>query len=147
MANLNSTLSLVILGSKGGNAFVPLGGQNLERIFSLQYERTVNRDNTVSYDTLTLQIERVRWRGTLAGCRVLVHQHADATLSITYGPHLVGLYDAQGKALTQSTTAAERAVEKTLRGKVEQQTFPPRLEIPPMARDSHFPTAPTAAMS
>ncbi len=129
-----------------GTAFVPLGGQDLERIFSLQYERTVNRDNTVSYDTLTLQIERVRWRGTLAGCRVLVHQHADATLSITYGPHLVGRYDAHGRALTP-TTATERAVEKTLRGKVETTTSPPRLEIPQKARDSHFPTAPTAAIS
>src|ERR1019366_9315545 len=37
------------------------------------------------------------------------------------------------------------AVEKTLRGKVQQQTFPPSLEIPQKARDSHFPTAPTTA--
>src|ERR1019366_1056619 len=37
------------------------------------------------------------------------------------------------------------AVEKTLRGKVQKQTFPPSLEIPQKARDSHFPTAPTAA--
>jgi hypothetical protein len=36
-------------------------------------------------------------------------------------------------------------VEKTLRGKVQKQTFPPSLEIPQKARDSHFPTAPTAA--
>src|ERR1019366_2025782 len=37
------------------------------------------------------------------------------------------------------------AVEKTLRGKVQKQTFPPSLEIPQKARDSHFPTAPTTA--
>ena len=36
------------------------------------------------------------------------------------------------------------AVEKTRRGKVQNQTFPPRLEIPQRTRDSHFPTA-TAA--
>jgi transposase InsO family protein len=36
------------------------------------------------------------------------------------------------------------AVEKTRRGKVPNQTFPPRLEIPQRTRDSHFPTA-TAA--
>jgi hypothetical protein len=36
-------------------------------------------------------------------------------------------------------------VEKTRRVKVQKQTFPPRLEIPQRTRDSHFPTAPTAA--
>jgi len=136
-----------VTAAESGSAFVPLSGQDLDRIFSLQSERTVNRDNTVSFDTLTLQIERVRWRGTLAGCRVLVHQRLDNTLSITYGPHLVGRYDAQGKALARTRTAAERAVEKTLRGKVGKQTFPPRLEIPQTAQDSHFATASTAAFS
>jgi hypothetical protein len=36
-------------------------------------------------------------------------------------------------------------VEKPRGGKVINPTFPPRLEIPQTARDSHFPTAPTAA--
>ena len=39
-------------------------------IFTLQFERTVNRDNTVSIQNLRLQIEPVRWRATLAGCTV-----------------------------------------------------------------------------
>jgi hypothetical protein len=34
--------------------------------FSLQFASTVNRDNTVSWQNLSLQIERVSWRGTLA---------------------------------------------------------------------------------
>jgi hypothetical protein len=45
-----------------GNAFVPCRSRDLERIFSLQFERSVNRDNTVSFQNLSLQIERVRWR-------------------------------------------------------------------------------------
>ena len=92
-------------------------------IFSLQFERTVNRDNTVSFQNLTLQIERVNWRGTLAGCTVMVHQHLDGTLSITHGPHRLGRYTAQGEALTSTQNAAPRAVEKTLRGKVQKRTF------------------------
>src|SRR5207245_3433136 len=36
-----------------GSAFVPYRGKDLERIFSLQFERTVNRDNTVSFQNLT----------------------------------------------------------------------------------------------
>jgi hypothetical protein len=33
-----------------------------------QVQQAVNWDNTVSFQNLTLQIERVRWRATLAGC-------------------------------------------------------------------------------
>src|SRR5882762_302830 len=70
-----------------GSAFLACVRKDLSLIFSLQFERTVNRDNTVSFQNLTLQIERVNWRGTLAGCTVLVHQHLDRTLGITQGPH------------------------------------------------------------
>jgi transposase len=82
-----------------GNAFVPCRSRDLERIFSLQFERSVNRDNTVSFQNLSLQIERVRWRATLAGCQVVVHQHLNGTLSLTHGPHCLGRYDADGRPL------------------------------------------------
>jgi transposase len=129
-----------------GNAFVPCRSRDLERIFSLQFERSVNRDNTVSFQNLSLQIERVRWRATLAGCAVMVHQHLDGTLSLTHGPHCLGRYTAQGAAMeTTPTAAARRAAEKPLRGKVIKPTFPPSLEIPQSTRDSHFPTTPATA--
>jgi transposase len=79
-----------------GSAFVPCCGRDLERVFSLQFERTVNRDNTVSFQNLKLQIEPVKWRGTLAGGSVTAHQHLDGTLSLRYGPHCLGRYDAGG---------------------------------------------------
>jgi transposase len=92
-----------------GNAFVPCRSRDLERIFSLQFERSVNRDNTVSFQNLSLQIERVRWRATLAGCQVVVHQHLNGTLSLTHGPHCLGRYDATGAPLpTASSTALSR---------------------------------------
>jgi len=131
--------------SQRGSAFVACPrSQDLDLIFALQFERTVNRDNTVSFQNLQLQIERVQWRGTLAGCTVMVHQHLDATISLTHGPHRLGRYSVQGVALNANKNAAANAVEKTRRGKVPKPTFPPRLEIPPTARDSHFPTATTA---
>jgi transposase len=134
-----------VVPAQRGNAFVPCRSRDLQRIFSLQFERTVNRDNTVSFQNLSLQLQRVGWRGTLAGCQVTVHQHLDGTLSITHGPHVVGRYSVQGEALAKATTPAQRAVEKTRGGKVIKPTFPPRLEIPQSARDSHFPTAPATA--
>jgi len=127
-----------------GRAFVACPrSKDLDLIFALQFERVVNRDNTVSFQNLTLQIERVNWRGTLAGCTVTVHQHLDGTISLTHGPHRLGRYSSQGVALGCSKNAAPQAVEKTRRGKAQNQAFPPRLEIPLTTRDSHFPTATT----
>ena len=128
-----------------GTAFMPRASRDLDLVFSLQFERMVNHDNTVSFQNLVLQIEPVRWRGTLAGCNVIVHQHLDGTLSLTHGPHRLGRYTAQGVAIAAVKTAPAKAVEKTVRGKVQNQTFPPRLEISQNPRDSHFATASAAA--
>jgi transposase len=134
-----------VAAAQRGSAFVPCRSRDLEGIFSLQFERSVNRDNTVSFQNLALQIERVRWRATLAGGQVVVHQHLDETLSLTHGPHCLGRYTAQGESLETTKMPAGRAVEKTLAGKVIKPTFPSRLEIPQSTRDSHFPTTATAA--
>ncbi len=85
-----------VAAAERGSAFLPCPTRDLDRVFSLQFERTVNRDNTVSFLNRTLQIQPVRWRGTLAGCSLTVHQHLDGTLSLSYGPHGLGRYDAAG---------------------------------------------------
>ena len=87
--------------SERGTAFVPLRRKDLDLVFSLQHERVVARDNTVSFANRTWQLERTKLRGTLAGCRVTVHEHLDATLSITFGPHRVGRYEASGTAAVE----------------------------------------------
>lgn len=82
-----------------GQAFVPVGRQNLNQIFSVQQERVVARDNTVRWGDRVWQIEKTPWRGTLAGCRVTICEHLDGQVSIVYGPHVVGRYTAEGKPL------------------------------------------------
>lgn len=77
-----------------GTAFVPAPRRELQRIFSVQHQRTVNQDNTVVLGQRVLQIEKTRWRSTLAGCRVLVCEHLDGQLSIRYGPHEVARFAA-----------------------------------------------------
>jgi len=126
-----------------GSAFLPCPRKDLDLIFSLLFERTVDRDNTISFHNLVLQIEPVGWRGTMAGCKVTVHQHLNATLTLTIGTRRIGHYTAQGMLLMPTTTQPAKAVEKTRGGKVKKTTFPPRLQIPQKARDSHFPTATT----
>ena len=134
-----------VASAQRGNAFVSSRSRDLERIFSLQFERTVNRDNTVSFQNLSLQIQRVRWRATLAGCQVVVHQHLDGNLSLTHGPHCLGRYTAQGAAIDATQTAGRKKLWKRREvEKSKKRTFPPRLEIPPTTRDSHFPTASAA---
>ena len=123
-----------------GSAFMRCN-RNLELIFTQRFERTVDRDNTVHFRNLVIQIERAHWRPTLAGCKVIIHEHLDATLTLMIAGHCVGHYSAKGKLLTPLTKKQIKAVEKTLSGKVQNQTFPLNLQIPQTARDSHFPTA------
>ena len=125
-----------VAAAEPGSAFVPLTGQDMECIFSMQHRRVVNRDNTVQFDNLRLQIERVQWRGTLAGCTVTVHQHLDGILSLSYGLHRLGRYSDQGELLEAKQTAtATRTMEKTA-------VKPPCKSL----RDSHFSTVPATAV-
>jgi hypothetical protein len=89
-----------VAASEQGTAFVPLKRKDLDLVFSLQHERVVARDNTVSFANKVWQLERSKLRATLAGCRVTIHQHLDDTVSITFGPHLIGRYAADGQTLT-----------------------------------------------
>ena len=139
MADFNRRLQ--VPAAQRGSAFVRRIPGSLDLIFALQFERTVNRDNTVSFQNLHLQIEPVGWRATLAGCMVIVHQHLDGTLSLTHGPRLLGRYNGEGMALKKTNTAAGEACGKDARRKSQTPTFPPSLEIPQTPRDSHFPTA------
>ena len=83
-----------VKAAEKGSAFVRTRRKDLDWIFSVQHERTVNNDNTVTLANRTLQLNRTRWRDTLAGQSVVVHQHLDGRLSIRYGPHVVAQYAA-----------------------------------------------------
>ena len=97
-------------------------------IFTQRFERTVDRDNTVSFYNLVMQLERAEWRPTLAGCKVIIHQHLDPTLTLMIAGHRVGHYSAEGKLLTPLTKKQIKAVEKTLRGKVPKQLSSPNFK-------------------
>jgi transposase len=95
-----------VKASQEGTAFVPTCGADLEKIFSRQEHRVVGNDNTVRYQRKLLQIERQEFRYSMARCRVLVCEHLDGKLSVYYGPHLVGRYNAKGQLLVQQDQAA-----------------------------------------
>jgi transposase len=80
--------------AQNGSAFVRTRRQDLDWIFSLQHERTVNNDNTLTLENRVFQLDKTRWRNTLAGQMVTVHEHLDGRMSIRYGPHLIAQYAA-----------------------------------------------------
>jgi len=119
-----------VRAAEPGNAFLRCPRRDLERVFAIQHQRVVNRDNTVAVENRCLQIDKTPWRATLAGCRVTVYEHLDGTLSIGYGPHRVGRYTAAGVPLEGKKSRPRRAVEKTVAAQPWKSL-----------RDSHFPTA------
>jgi transposase len=76
-----------------GSAFMPTRRKDLEWVFSIQHERTVNQDNTIALDNRILQIEKTRWRNTLAGCRVTVFEHLGGAIVVRFGPHEVARFE------------------------------------------------------
>jgi hypothetical protein len=116
-----------------GGAFTRCRQRDLEQVFSLQFQRTVNCDNTVSFQNLSLQIQPVRWRATLAGCTVTVHQHLDGTVSLRYRPHCVGRYTAEGGP--RDNVDRQPAVEKPRRRRRVSNTQP---DISLATKTGHF---------
>ena len=92
-----------------GSAFVPCTRTDLDRVFSIQTERTVNRDNTVRFKNMTLQIDKQDWRRSMEGCRVIVYQHLDDTITVGFGPQEIGRFSVQGQPLNKAAVKTRRA--------------------------------------
>ena len=103
-----------VKAAERGTAFRRCARTDLEWIFTLQTERVVAKDNTVAIKERSWQLDKSRFRHSLAGCTVMIHEHLNGDISIRYGPHVIGRFDKGGER----------------RGKVESQK-----------RASHFPTA------
>jgi hypothetical protein len=123
-----------------GTAFRACTRRNLDWIFTIQTERVVSKDNTVAIKDRWWQLEKCRWRYSLAGTTVTIHEHLDGTASIRYGPHVVGRFDAHGQA-SKPSRGKDGAVES-----VENQTQVSHSSHRPLeiaSGDSHFSTAAT----
>lgn len=67
-------------------AFVQWFGGSLDDILCEQYERTVNKDNTVSFEGRSLQIPGDEYRNHYVKTRIRVHRYVDGSLAIFHGP-------------------------------------------------------------
>ena len=133
-----------------GTAFRRCGRKDLDYVFSIQTERVVGQDNTVAIRDRWWQIEKSRWRYSLAGQTVTVHQHLDGRVTIRWGPHVVGRFDATGAAL-RAATGERRGKDGSVEAGGNQKAVPTvsstPLGISQKPRDSHFPTAPATVLA
>ncbi len=97
-----------VAAEEKGTAFRRTSRTDLNWIFTVQTERVVNKDNTVAIADRSWQIDQTRFRNTLAGSTVTIHEHLDETVSIRYGPHVVGRYDQKGVKLISGTKKERR---------------------------------------
>lgn len=76
-----------------GTAFVKLPKDTgLDRIFCFKHERTVNNDNTISFNNRVFQIGPSQLRISFAKCKVTLYEYLDSSIAIGYGPHILGYY-------------------------------------------------------
>lgn len=128
-----------------GSAFRKCDRKDLDQVFSIQTERTVAKDNTIAIRDRHWQLDRTPFRRTLADCRVMICEHLDGTVSVRWGPHTVGRFDAAGRPLEERPGARPAAISKATRsacgskemdrpfpvsppGKAGAGGFPPRRE-------------------
>ena len=81
-----------------GSAFVPLfNPSQIHDILCEQFERTVGRDNCVSFERLSLQIPANDYRCNYVKARVRIHRYPDRSMAIFHGPKKLAEYHPDGK--------------------------------------------------
>jgi transposase len=129
-----------------GTAFRKCTRKDLDEVFSIQTERTVAKDNTVAIRDRFWQLDKTPFRHTLAGCTVTICELLDGTVSVRWGPHVLGRFDTEGQP-KESSKGKRRGKGGAMEAGGNQTTVPTgshsSLEILQKTQDSHFSTAPT----
>src|SRR3954469_7492570 len=63
-----------VVAKEKGTAFQSCNRKDLDLVFTIQTERVVAKDNTVAIADRRWQIDKTRFRHTLAGCTVTIHE-------------------------------------------------------------------------
>ena len=90
-------------------AFVSLAGLDLKLLLSIQHERIVRNDNTVTYKNVILQIPERPERIHFVRCPIIVHEFPDGTLGVSYHGQLLGQYQQDGKPILSKRKISKAA--------------------------------------
>lgn len=88
------------------SAFVAADPGQLVEILCIEEERVVARDNTVSYEGLSLQLPQSPARAHFVKAKVKVRKYPDGSLAVFHGPRLLARYDAEGKLIDRTSLRA-----------------------------------------
>jgi transposase len=139
--------NFMVPAKEKGTAFRRSSRSDLDWVFSIQTERVVARDNTIAFRDQCWQIEKTKWRHSLAGCTVTVHEHLDGRISVRYGPHVVASWAHDGAAgKPKPRRGKDGGLEAGENQKQVSSLSHTPLEISPTPRDFHFSTAPTTTI-
>ena len=118
-----------------GSAFVSLIGVDLELLLSVQHERTVWNDSTVSFESLKLQLPPRTDRAHYVRCPVVVHEFPEGTLGISYQGRLLARYTRDGQLLPTAAPARGRRHRRKSLILGPGQIIHPRKQIAPGASE------------
>jgi hypothetical protein len=97
-----------------GTAFRRASRTDLNWVFTVQTERVVDNDNTVAIGERNWQLEKSRFRHSLAGSTVTIHEHLDASVSIRFGFHRpLGIPPSRDSHFPTATAAKRFVYPKT----------------------------------
>ena len=92
-----------------GNVFVPFVGPGLLELLCEHHERTVGRDNCVSFQGKRLQIPVQTHRHHFIEVRVWVHRYPDGRLAVFHGPRKLADYEPDGTVVAECPGQQSRA--------------------------------------
>lgn len=93
---------------ESGTAFIPLVGIDLDLLLSVQHQRVVQNDSTVSFDGKKLQLPPTRTRAHYFRCPVVVHEFPCGDLGISYQGQLLARYNTQGRLIAAPLSRPRR---------------------------------------
>jgi hypothetical protein len=87
----------MVPASEKGSAFVSWINGSLDDVLCEQHSRTVRKDNCVSFEGLTLQIPKDKYRCHYNKVKVRIHCYVNGELAIFHGPRKLAEYDTKGQ--------------------------------------------------
>jgi transposase len=102
--------AMVVAPALPENAFVTVEDRRLVETLCIEEERSVGRDNTISWEGRRLQIPESPLRRHYVNAHVKVHAYPDGALAVLHGPRVIGRYTGRGELVAETMT--ERADKK-----------------------------------
>lgn len=90
------------------SAFVPLAGVNLQLLLSIHHDRVVQKDSTVVFGGIVLQLPPTNARRNYVRCPVIVHELLGGGLAVSYQGDVIARFTADGVPLSKTLRSTQK---------------------------------------